>query len=117
MNFEKQLTEDLHRYLIAEGKVDAKLPECPDLEDLWRPVAKAYLPDGVRAFSGYPLTSLGWIMFVGTSHHSGIKTGKNTLPKTERHSTTACASPKVLMRSTIMLWKTSLAFQKRNARP
>ena len=44
MNFEKQLTEDLHRYLIAEGKVDAKLPECPDLEDLWRPVAKAYLP-------------------------------------------------------------------------
>lgn len=65
MNFEKQLTEDLHRYLIAEGKVDAKLPECPDLEDLWRPVAKAYLPDGVREFSGYPLTSLGWIMFVG----------------------------------------------------
>lgn len=65
MEFEKKIMDDLHRYLVAEGIVDKKLPECPDLEDLWNQVAKAYLPDGVREFQNYPVTSLGWIMFVG----------------------------------------------------
>ncbi len=65
MEFEKKLIDDLHKYLVAEGKVDEKMPECPDLEELWKPVAKAYLPDGVREFQEYPVTSLGWIMFVG----------------------------------------------------
>ena len=57
--------DDLHKYLISEGKVDERLPECPDLEELWRPVAKAYMPDGVREFQQYPVSALGWMMFVG----------------------------------------------------
>lgn len=65
MEFEKKLIEDLHRYLVSEGKVDKKLPECPDLEEIWKPIVKAYLPDGVREFAKYPVSSLGWIMFVG----------------------------------------------------
>ena len=51
MDFEKNLTEDLHRYLVSVDRVDEKLPECPDLEELWRQVVKAYLPDGVREFT------------------------------------------------------------------
>lgn len=65
MEFEKKLVDDLHKYLVSEGKVDEKLPECPDLEELWRPVAKAYLPDGVKEFQEYPVSSLGWMMFIG----------------------------------------------------
>ncbi len=65
MEFEKKLVDDLHKYLVSEGKVDEKLPECPDLEDLWRPVVKAYIPDGVKEFQEYPVSSLGWIMFIG----------------------------------------------------
>lgn len=65
MDFENKLMDDLHKYLVAEGKVDEKMPECPDLEELWRPVVREYLPDGVREFQKYPISSLGWIMFVG----------------------------------------------------
>lgn len=65
MDFEKQITDDLHRYLTAERRVDERLPECPDLQEIWHSVAEAYMPDGVREFTDYPMTSLGWIMFVG----------------------------------------------------
>ena len=65
MDFEKNLIDDLHKYLMSEKLVDEKLPECPDLEELWKPIVKAYLPDGVREFQDYPVSSLGWIMFVG----------------------------------------------------
>ena len=41
------------------------MPECPDVADAWRKIAEAYLPDGIREFSGYPMVSLGWMMFLG----------------------------------------------------
>ncbi|MBD5281261.1 MAG: hypothetical protein HDS35_12125 [Bacteroides sp.] len=65
MKFEEQIMKDLHQYLVKEGRVDEKLPECPDVEALWPSVEKAYLPDAVREFTEYPVVSLGWIMFVG----------------------------------------------------
>ena len=65
MEFEKKLKDDLLRYLRAEGKVDEILPDCPDLDERWNDVAKAYLPDGLREFQQYPICSLGWIMLVG----------------------------------------------------
>lgn len=65
MEFERKLQEDLHKYLLAEGRIDAKFPECPDVEDLWQSVVKAYLPDGFKEYQEYPVTSLGWVMFIG----------------------------------------------------
>lgn len=65
MDFEKTVHEDLCRYLRGTGRLDEREPECPDLERLWPSVAEAYLPDGIREFGSYPLTSLGWMMFVG----------------------------------------------------
>lgn len=65
MEFEAFIKQDLHRFLTATGAVDEKLPECPDLDEIWDEIASAYLPDGVREFLGYPLTSLGWPMFTG----------------------------------------------------
>lgn len=62
---EREIREDLERYLKAEGLLDERLPECPDVEELWSDVRDAYLPDGVREYGEYPVTSLGWIMFVG----------------------------------------------------
>ena len=64
-DFATTMLTDLHQYLIRRGAVDERLPECPDVEAKWPPVAEAYLPDGVREFADYPVASLGWMMFVG----------------------------------------------------
>lgn len=65
MDFESNIKEDLHKYLVSQTRIDEHRPECPDLEEWWPTVARAYLPDGLREFKDYPVTSLGWIMFVG----------------------------------------------------
>ena len=64
-NFEEILGRDLHQYLLSMKEVDERLPECPDVEEKWEEIAKAYLPDGIREFQGYPTTSLGWMMYIG----------------------------------------------------
>jgi hypothetical protein len=64
-NFASTLLNDLHRYLVGRGAVDERLPECPDVEAKWIPIAEAYLPDGAREFNLYPVASLGWMMFIG----------------------------------------------------
>ena len=64
-NFATTLLNDLHRYLAQRGAVDERLPECPDVEGKWPPIAEAYLADGVREFARYPIASLGWMMFIG----------------------------------------------------
>lgn len=64
-DFEKAVRKDLHTYLHGLGRVDSCLPECPDVEELWEKIGRAYLPDGVREFGGYPTVSLGWMMYVG----------------------------------------------------
>ena len=64
-NFEEILGRDLHQYLLSMREVDERLPECPDVEEKWQEIAKAYLPDGIREFQGYPTTSLGWMMYIG----------------------------------------------------
>lgn len=63
--FEKNLREDLHQYLVMMKEVDEKLPDCPDIADKWEQIAKSYLPDGVREFNSYPTSSLGWMMYIG----------------------------------------------------
>ena len=64
-NFEAIFKEDLYQYLLGIDKVDAHLPEAPDLEELWQKVGESYLPDAIREFAKYPTVSLGWIMYVG----------------------------------------------------
>ena len=64
-NFAATLLENLHRYLVERGAVDERMPECPDVEAKWVPVAESYLPDGAREFNLYPVASLGWMMFIG----------------------------------------------------
>lgn len=63
--FRERIKEDLHRYLMAEGRVDERLPEAEDIEGKWETITQAYLPDGIREFTGYPTVSLGWMMYVG----------------------------------------------------
>jgi hypothetical protein len=38
-------------------EVDERMPECPDVEDKWEEIAKAYIPDGIREFQDYPTFS------------------------------------------------------------
>ena len=44
--FEDKLHQDLHQFLLSMKEVDERMPECPDVEDKWEEIAKAYIPDG-----------------------------------------------------------------------
>lgn len=64
-SFEDKVKRDLHAYLLMEEKIDKRLPDAVDIEEQWKPIAEAYLPDGIREFNGYPTVSLGWMMYTG----------------------------------------------------
>lgn len=64
-SIEKLVKEDLHHYLLAQGELDERLPDAPDIEGKWLDIVKAYLPDGVREYTKYPNVSLGWMMYTG----------------------------------------------------
>ena len=63
--FEDKVRKDLIDFLISKGALDKHVPECPDVEEKWPLIARSYVADGAREFQGYPVVSLGWIMFVG----------------------------------------------------
>ena len=63
--FEDKLHEDLYQFLLSMKEVDEQLPECPDVEEKWEEIAKAYIPDGIKEFNDYPTASLGWMMYIG----------------------------------------------------
>ncbi|RKW53780.1 MAG: hypothetical protein D8B57_06100, partial [Prevotella sp.] len=64
-NFETIFKDDLYQYLLSHNEVDERLPEAPDLDELWQKIAEAYIPDAIREFPNYPMVALGWIMYVG----------------------------------------------------
>lgn len=71
-DFEEQIKDDLHRYLMAQGEVDDyfdkllhRLIDAPDIEDRWEAIAQSYMADGIREYADYPVVSLGWMMYVG----------------------------------------------------
>lgn len=63
--FEKKVEEDLTRFLQDKGALDKQVPQCPDVEEKWPYIARAYLQDGIREYQDFPVTSLGWMMFIG----------------------------------------------------
>lgn len=71
-DFELQIKDDLHTYLMAQGEVDEyfdkllhRLIDAPDIEERWEAIAQSYMADGIREFADYPVVSLGWMMYVG----------------------------------------------------
>ena len=65
VNFGEQLHKDLHQFLLSMKEVDERLPECPDVEEKWEEIAKAYIPDGIKEFYDFPSASLGWMIYIG----------------------------------------------------
>ncbi len=65
MTFEQQLHQDLWQFLLSMKEIDQRMPECPDVEDKWEEIAKAYIPDGIKEFNDFPSASLGWMMYIG----------------------------------------------------
>lgn len=63
--FEAQVAEDLTSFLQHEGALDSHVPQCPDVEEKWGELLRAYFPEGAREFQEYPVASLGWMMFIG----------------------------------------------------
>ena len=51
--FEDQLHQDLHQFLLSMEEVDKHLPECIDVEEKWEDMARAYIPDGIREFNSF----------------------------------------------------------------
>lgn len=82
-NFEKQLHEDLYQFLLSIKEVDERLPECPDVEDKWEPIAKAYIPDGIKEFQNFPTASFGWMMYIGMAVAKMWDTDRETYSKME----------------------------------
>ena len=65
-DFEKLFHDDLYMYLRSTDMVDERLPEAPDLEQLWPQLGQSYVADGIREYNtGYPSVALGWMMFIG----------------------------------------------------
>ena len=62
---EQELRKDLHQFLLSMKEVDERLPECPDVEEKWEEIAKAYIPDGIKEFNDFPSASLGWMIYIG----------------------------------------------------
>ena len=63
--FEDKVRKDLIGFLQKKEALDAHVPECPDVEEKWGEIARAYMPDGAREFQNYPVVSLGWMMLIG----------------------------------------------------
>lgn len=63
--FEDTIHKNLLQYLVGIGKVDERLPECPDVTDKWESIGSSYIPDGAREYRDYPVASLGWMMYIG----------------------------------------------------
>lgn len=63
--FEAKVRKDLIDFLHKKDALDPVVPECPDVEEKWGLIARAYMPDGAREFQQYPVVSLGWMMFIG----------------------------------------------------
>ena len=63
---EQRLHDDLYGYLRTLDLVDERMPEAPDLDDLWFKIGQSYMTDGIREYNtGYPSVALGWMMFIG----------------------------------------------------
>ncbi len=63
--FEEKVRKDLIEFLQKKEALDAIVPQCPDVEEKWHIIARAYLPDGAREFQDFPVVSLGWMMLMG----------------------------------------------------
>ncbi|MBD5193345.1 MAG: hypothetical protein K2M72_02895 [Paramuribaculum sp.] len=63
--FEDKVRRDLTEFLQKREALDKHVPECPDVEEKWGEIARAYMPDGAREFKDYPVVSLGWMMLIG----------------------------------------------------
>ena len=64
-SFEEKVRLDLTSFLQKKEALDSHIPECPDVEEKWSDIARAYMPDGAREFAQYPVVSLGWMMLIG----------------------------------------------------
>ena len=63
---EQRFHDDLYGYLRTLDLVDERMPEAPDLDDLWFKRGQSYMTDGIREYNtGYPSVALGWMMFIG----------------------------------------------------
>lgn len=62
---EELVKDDLYKYLFAQGELDERMPDAPDIEEKWLDIAQAYMPDGIREYTHYPNVSLGWMMYTG----------------------------------------------------
>ena len=63
---EQRFHDDLYGYLRTLDLVDERMPEPPDLDDLWFKIGQSYMTDGIREYNtGYPSVGLGWMMFIG----------------------------------------------------
>ena len=65
MEFSERIKTALLTYLSAQGLVDQRLAESPDIDEMWDKVAPMFVKDAVREVAEYPTVALGWAMYLG----------------------------------------------------
>lgn len=63
--YEDRLTQHLQQMLLSMQCINGKMPDSPDINDVWQKVAPTYVADGVKEITKYPTVALGWAMYLG----------------------------------------------------
>ena len=64
-DFEERVKADLTAFLQKKGSPRQPCTRMPRCRRQMERYCRAYLPDGAREFSQYPVVSLGWMMLTG----------------------------------------------------
>jgi len=59
------LLSNLTQLLRSKGLVSERLPETPDISEMWDKMVETYCADAVKEIAKYPTVALGWAMYLG----------------------------------------------------
>lgn len=59
------LQNNLIQLLRGKGIIGERLPETPDISELWDKLVETYCADAVKEVAKYPTVALGWAMYLG----------------------------------------------------
>lgn len=59
------LMSNLTQLLRSKGLVGDRLPETPDISEMWDKMVEHYCADAVKEVAKYPTVALGWAMYLG----------------------------------------------------
>lgn len=63
--YEKSLLVELLRYCTERKLMNGRLPETPDINEMWSTIGESYIADAMKEIAKYPMVALGWAVYLG----------------------------------------------------